>query len=232
MGAAIKTRPDDGKGFSRIPDKEKDMLAVSVAFGWSNSKVFGMFHPEFIGRNGKLSPTGKKQCDQFFGLEINKTYMEAYRKTLGAPAETAGIGEALEIDDSRKDKALKSLFHQAISLVEGKDTLDADTLKIATEIFKKIGLLKDDVEENIKPIRFLPTLCKKACRYRLFCESAISEGAMFDECQYCKARKMAEQNGFKYDPTKLLDIPDEVIEEIDSKNNVRLLDILDGKIEN
>ncbi len=55
---------------------------------------------------------------------------------------------------------------------------------------------------------------------------------MFDECQYCKARKMAEQNGFKYDPTKLLDIPDEVIEEIDSKNNVRLLDILDGKIEN
>lgn len=231
MGAAIKTRPDNSKGFSHIKDKDKDLLAVSVAFGWSNEKVFGMFYPEFREKNGRLNSSGRKQCEQFFALASHRAFMDEYRKTLGAPVETSDIGD-IEIDDSRKDKALKSLFHQAIGLVEGKGALDADTLKIATEIFKKIGLLKDDVEENIKPVRILPTLCKKACRYWLFCESAISEGVVFDECEYCKARKIAEENGFKYDPTKLLEIPDEVIEEIDSKNNVKLLDIIEGKVEN
>lgn len=208
MGAAIKTRPDNNKGFSKISDKEKDCLAVSVAFGWSNSKVFGMFFPEFLGKNGRLNPTGKKQCDQFFGLEINKSYMEAYRKTLGAPAETTDIGAALEIDDSRKDKALKSLFHQAISLVEGKDTLDADTLKIATEIFRKIGLLKDDETVAEAPRRYLPTLCRE-CLYKSFVESHVESGEIENECLRCKALKVAKDNGFIYDPTRLLESNDE-----------------------
>lgn len=231
MGAAVKLRPVNNREFSDIDDKSKDCLCLSVAFGWGNEKVFGMFNPQYLGKNGRLNATGKKLCSQFFAYARHREFMDAYRASLGAPAEPSGV-DGVEIDDSRKDKALKSLFHQAISLVEGKDALDADTLKVATEIFKKIGLLKDDVEENIKPIRVLPTLCKKACRYRLFCESAISDGTVFDECQYCKARRVAEENGFKYDPTKLLDIPDEVIKEIDDKNNVKLLDILDGKVEN
>ena len=32
-----------------------------------------------------------------------------------------------------------------MSMVESGDTLDPDTLKVLTEIFKKLGILKDEV---------------------------------------------------------------------------------------
>ena len=54
---------------------------------------------------------------------------------------------------------------------------------------------------------------------------------MIDECQYCKALVYANENGYKDDATKRLDIPKEVLD-AEAENTVSTLDILNGKIDN
>lgn len=229
----IARRPAKDSQFAGIRAGDKDCLSVSVAFGWPNEKVFAMFHPEFIGENGRLTKTGKTQCAQFFAYAKHREYMDAYRETIAKDSGyNAESGEDLAIDDSRKDKAMKSYFNKVLNLLNKGAELDPDTLKVTTEILKKIGWLKEDGERVVSPVRILPALCKKECRYRKFVETAKMEGDLIDDCDYCKARKFAEEHGFVYDPCTVLDLPEEVIKEIDSRNEIKLLDVLDGKVEN
>lgn len=230
----IARRPAKDSQFAGIRQGDKDCLSVSVAFGWPNEKVYAMFHPEFIGEHGRLTKDGKRQCAQFFAYARHREYMDAYRETLAGSAgrKSKPDGEELVIDDSRKERALKQLLNKAMLLVDGGTELDADTIKVCSDIFTKLGLIKGEEEREIKPVRVLPVLCKSECRYRKFCETAKAEGMVFDDCDYCRARKFAEAHGFAYDPCTVLDLPEDVIAEIDSHNDVRLLDILAGKVEN
>lgn len=225
----IARRPAKDSQFAGIRAGDKDCLSVSVAFGWPNEKVYAMFHPEFVEGGGRLNKEGKRQCAQFFAYAKHREYMDAYRETIASGSVSVGSDD-VAIDDSRKDRALKSLLNQALTLVE-KGDLDADTLKIATEIFRKVGLLRDDDAHEIRPLRFLPERCS-ACRARIFVESAVANGDVLDMCQYCKARQKAEENGYRFESNDLLDIPKEVMDEIASKNNVSVSDIISGKVEN
>ena len=225
--------PDD----SRIPAADKDLIVYSIAFAIPNQKAFALWHPEFLDSSGKLNKTGRAACTQFFNYSKNREYADSYaaylkaflsKKESGVKSETSAI-----IDDARKDNARVALYNKVIRLIEGDDELDPDTLKIAVDMAKKLYIVADDVEEQvIKPIRVLPTKCKAECRYRAFVETQVLEGRIFDDCSYCRARAYAEEHGFKYDPCKLLDAPQDVIDELDSKNDVKLEQILKGEIEN
>lgn len=219
---------------SKLTVLEKNCIEYAVAFSAKNEEAFLLFHPEYITSDGKLSNEGKRRCKDFFSYSKNKEYRDAYTAYLKEfLSGDNGKNEVhlIEVDESRKDKALKSLLNQAMSMVESGDTLDPDTLKVLTEIFKKLGILKDEVEEEIKPLRFLPERCFSGCRYRLFVENAVKGGSVIDECQYCKALAYATENGYKDDVTKRLDIPKEVLD-AEPENTVKTLDILSGKIEN
>lgn len=222
---------------SKIPASDKDMLSYAIAFSIPNQKAFALWHPEFLDSSGKLNKTGRAACTQFFNYTKNREYADSYaaylkeflsKKESGTKPETSAI-----IDDARKDNARVALYNKVIRLIEGDDELDPDTLKIAVDMAKKLSIVADDVEEQvIKPIRVLPTKCKAECRYRAFVETQVLDGRVFDDCEYCRARAYAEEHGFKYDPCKLLDVPQDVIDELDSKNNVKMEDILSGRIEN
>lgn len=222
---------------SKIPASDKDMLSYAIAFSIPNQKAFALWHPEFLDSSGKLNKTGRAACTQFFNYSKNREYADSYaaylkaflsKKESGVKSETSAI-----IDDARKDNARVALYNKVIRLIEGDDELDPDTLKIAVDMAKKLSIVADDVEEQvIKPIRVLPTKCKAECRYRAFVETQVLEGRIFDDCSYCRARAYAEEHGFKYDPCKLLDVPQDVIDELDSKNDVKLEQILKGEIEN
>lgn len=219
---------------SKLTVLEKNCIEYAAAFSAKNEEAFLLFHPEYITSDGKLSNEGKRRCKDFFSYSKNKEYRDAYTAYLKEfLSGDKGKNEVhlIEVDESRKDKALKSLLNQAMSMVESGDTLDPDTLKVLTEIFKKLGILKDDVEEEIKPLRFLPERCFSGCRYRLFVENAVKGGSVIDECQYCKALAYATENGYKDDSTKRLDIPKDVLD-AEPENTVKTLDILSGKIEN
>lgn len=206
----IPRRPENDDDF-RLTKSEKDTLLVRFLLGYSNAAAFALFNPHYCDNGGKLNKAGQTACRQFFSHPKNIEWLESYEATL-AKAVSGNKEEVavLDIDDTRKDKALKSLLNQAMSLVESGSDLDADSLKTISEIFKKIGLLKDEVEQVESPRRYIPVKCRAECQYRLFVESHIESGEIANECDYCRTRKFAEENGWHYDPTKNLDLPEEL----------------------
>lgn len=223
-------RPPNNDEFKQSK-KEKDMMAYTVLFQCPNSTAYALFNPEVCDKNGKLNKAGQSLCRQFFSHPNNIAYMDALKAHLSAVTKGGKVVKNDNIDDTRKDNALKSLLNQAMSLVEKGEDLDAESLKIVTEIFRKLNLIGEDVETEIRPLRFLPERCFSSCRYRLFVENAVKGGSVIDECQYCKALAFANENGYKDDSTKRLDIPKEILD-AEPENTVKTVDILSGKVEN
>lgn len=223
-------RPPNNDEFKQSK-KEKDMMAYTVLFQCPNSTAYALFNPEVCDKNGKLNKAGQSLCRQFFSHPNNIAYMDALKAHLSAVTKGGKVVKNDNIDDTRKDNALKSLLNQAMSLVEKGEDLDAESLKIVAEIFRKLNLIGEDVETEIRPLRFLPERCFSSCRYRLFVENAVKGGSVIDECQYCKALAFANENGYKDDSTKRLDIPKEILD-AEPENTVKTVDILSGKVEN
>ena len=206
--------PDD----SKISAADKDLIVYSIAFSIPNQKAFALWHPEFLDSSGKLNKTGRAACTQFFNYSKNREYADSYaaylkeflsKKESGVKPETSAI-----IDDARKDNARVALYNKVIRLIEGDDELDPDTLKIAVDMAKKLSIVADDVVEQEAPRRYLPERCS-ACSYRSFVESNVEGGKIINECDFCRTRRFAEENGWHYDPTKNLDLP----EELNNQNN-------------
>lgn len=197
-------RPPNNDEFKQSK-KEKDMMAYTVLFQCPNSTAYALFNPEVCDKNGKLNKAGQSLCRQFFSHPNNIAYMDALKAHLSAVTKGGKVVKNDNIDDTRKDNALKSLLNQAMSLVEKGEDLDAESLKTISEIFKKVGLLKDDVEVQEAPRRYLPERCS-ACLYRSFVESHVESGEIINDCDFCRTRKFAEENGWQFDPTKNLDL--------------------------
>lgn len=233
MAAIVPIRPKY-KRYS-LSKEQQDCLTYYVLMGCTKQEAFLLFFPEFLkyddsGRvlKGKLTKAGEQYCKQFFATAEVNDYIRDYKKTLLEKDEESEN----DIDDNRKDRALKSLLNQAISLVESGTDLDADTVRTIADVFKRLGVLKDEVEQEIRPVRVLPSRCGE-CRYRIGVESMVLNGEMLDMCKFCKCRKTAEEHGYRFNDGKdLLEIPKEVIEDLESKNNVRMEDILSGKVDN
>lgn len=201
-------RPANNDDFKQTK-AEKDMMSYAVLYGCSNSAAYALFNRHLLDKNGKLNKAGQSECRMFFSHPNNIAYMDAMRAHLEALTKgTVKTLSADTINDSRKDNALKSLLNQAMSLVEKGEDLDAESLKTISEIFKKVGLLKDEVEVQESPRRYLPERCS-ACSYRSFVDSNVEGGKIINECDFCRTRRFAEENGWRFDPTKNLDLPKE-----------------------
>lgn len=222
-------RPPNNEEFKQSK-AEKDILSYTVLFQCSNAVAYAIFNPHLTDSNGKLNKAGQKECRQFFTHPNNIAYMEALKAHLTALTKGEKIEVKKEpIDDKRKDNAIKILLNRAMSLVESGEDIDAETLKIISDIFKKVGLLKDEVEFIMPPLRFLPARCSE-CRMKIAVESMVLSGQMLDMCAYCKARQKAEESGFRFNEGKnLLDIPKDVLDALERKNNVKIEDILKAK---
>ncbi len=235
MAINIPLRAKSEADFPTLKAVDKKIIAAAVLLRLDNQSAFALYHPEYIDGTGRLNAAGKQDAKFFWNYGKNKEYRQSYEQTVQEflnGRKSAAKSDAVSIDDSRKDRALKSLLNQAMSMVEGGADLDADTLKTITEIFKKLNILKDEVEQQIRPIRVLPSLCRE-CRYKAFVESSVLNNEAIDCCAWCKARKIAEENGYRFNDGKdLLEIPQEIIDELESKNNVKLTDILNGSVEN
>lgn len=213
MDFNIPTEVKDKGAFQQLKKIDRQIIAYAVLFGVGNQEAFMRFHPEYLDASGKaMNAAGKQASTMFWNYGKVKDYREQYEKEL---AEFLGRKQANGVEDmtdgsdlseARKDKALKSLLHQAMGLVEGRGELDAETLKIAAEIFKKVGLLKDEVEQQEAPRRYLPCKCNE-CIYKSFVESHVESGEIENACLRCKALSYAKNNGFRYDPTNLLESP-------------------------
>ena len=220
---------------SKIPAADKDLISYVVAMGVPNRVAYARFHPEFLDASGKLNKTGRGACTQFFTYAKNKEYADAYRRTLTeflGRKDAEIVDELEELTEERKEKASKLLMLEVIKMIEAGKISDPEFAKLVTDLAIKMKITKEDVERIIAPIRVLMTRCSE-CRYRIGVESMVLNGQMLDMCAYCKCRKIAEEHGYRFNDGKdLLEIPKEIIDELESKNNIRLEDILSGKIDN
>lgn len=220
---------------SKIPAADKDLISYVVAMGVPNQVAYARFHPEFLDASGKLNKTGRGACTQFFTYAKNKEYADAYRRTLTeflGRKDAEIVDELEELTEERKEKASKLLMLEVIKMIEAGKISDPEFAKLVTDLAIKMKITKEDVERIIAPIRVLMTRCSE-CRYRIGVESMVLNGQMLDMCAYCKCRKIAEEHGYRFNDGKdLLEIPKEFIDELESKNNVKLEDVLSGKIEN
>ncbi len=231
----IPKRPLNDGDFTAIKANDRDCLSYAVAFSVPNERAFALFHPEFLDEQGKLTKVGKSQSKQFFSYAKNKEYADAYRRTLTeflGRKDAEIVDELEELTEERKEKASKLLMLEVIKMIEAGKISDPEFAKLVTDLAIKMKITKEDVERIIAPIRVLMTRCSE-CRYRIGVESMVLNGQMLDMCAYCKCRKIAEEHGYRFNDGKdLLEIPKEVIAELESKNDVKLLDIINGKIDN
>lgn len=229
----IPKRPLNDGDFTAIKANDRDCLSYAVAFNVPNERAFALFHPEFLDEQGKLTKVGKSQSKQFFSYAKNRSYMDDYRSTLAEFLNRGvGVNSDMESEEIDGDALARKILSDLAAMVKNGRIQDFEILKIATDILNKYGVLKGSEERVIPPIRVLPERCS-TCRYRIGVESAASDGSILDMCAYCKARKCAEEHGYRFNDGKdLLETPKEIIDELESKNNVRLEDILSGKIDN
>lgn len=206
----IPLRPEKDASVG-LTKTDKDTLVAYYLLRLPKATIFAMFHAEYTDQSGKLSKIGVELCRQFFSHPKNVEWLESYKQTLNqfigggakGAAEEEGKPQEEEMTDDRKDNALRSLLSQAMALVENEERLDADTLKVVTEIFRKLNLISDDVEEQEVPRRYIPAQCS-LCTYKAFVDAHYKAGDIENQCERCKALACAEEHGFKYDPTKLL----------------------------
>lgn len=199
-------RPPNNDEFKQSK-KEKDMMAYTVLFQCPNSTAYAFFNPEVCDKNGKLNKAGQSLCRQFFSHPNNIAYMDALKAHLSAVTKGGKVVKVTDDSDSRKDNALKVLVNRALSLMEHGEDLDPETIKLIADIAVKLKLVKEEQEEQERPRRYIPVRCRQECAYRLFVESHIEGGDIISECDYCRTRKFAEDNGWHFDPTKNLDLP-------------------------
>ncbi len=178
----IPQRAKNEKEFPQLKKLDKQIIAYKVLMGVSNQDAFRLFHPEYLDGNGRLNAAGVQDCKFFFNYGKNREYIEAYTATVEdfLKGNKRNSTAEIAIDEGRKDKALKALLNRAMSLVEDNDALDPDTLKTLTEIFKKTGILKEEVEVQEKPRRYLPSTCAD-CRYKQFIDEQVRLGNIVEE---------------------------------------------------
>ncbi len=195
---------------SKIPASDKDLLSYAIAFAIPNQKAFALWHPEFLDSSGKLNKTGRAACTQFFNYSKNREYADAYKRTLAEFLERKDNGtldDEIEINESTKKARVQDMLGRLIKMAKANPD-DPDLVKLEGEIYKKIGWFDESTEAQEAPRRYLPERCS-ACAYRSFVESHMEGGEIVNECDFCRTRRFAEENGWHFDATKNLDLPTE-----------------------
>lgn len=219
--------------YPQVKALDRKIIAAAVLLRLPNQDAFKLYHPEYLDNTGKLNNAGKSASSMFWAYGKVKDYREEYEKIVEAHINGKNTTSTFEeTEDIDGDALARKILSDLAAMIKNGRIQDYEVLKIATDILNKYGVLKGSEEKQIPPIRVLPSRCSE-CRMRIAVESMVLNGEMLDMCQFCKCRRIAEDNGYRFNEGKdLLEIPKEVIAELESKNNVKLTDILDGKIEN
>lgn len=226
---------DEGK-YPQVKKLDRQVIVAATLLGLSNQDAFLLYHPEFRDGNGRINKAGATEAKHFWSYGKVKEYRDEYEREiaefLGRGQTSQKAGDTVEeLSETEKDESVRIFQGKVYRAMRNVDESDIEALTDIGGLAQKTKVLKDDEEQQIRPLRFLPERCS-ACRARLFCESMVLNGEALDLCQYCECRRIAEENGHKFDPKKDFIVPKEILEGLAAKNNVTVADILAGKVEN
>lgn len=209
MKLNIPTTIADKAAFPQVKALDRKIIAAAVLLGLPNQDAFKLYHPEFVDSSGKLNKSGQNQSSMFWAYGKNREYREQYEKELAeflGRSQTNSSGSlGADISEADITKALRAMLRYVVENAVDMDNLEdpATFLKIAD----KTGLFDRIEQKEELPRRYLPVRCRQECQYRVFCEQAMENGEIENECTYCKALAYAIERGYRYDPTTNLSIP-------------------------
>jgi hypothetical protein len=211
----IPLRP---KGKFKLSKEECDCLSWYVISGCKQADAYATFVRPDLALSKSLLMAASKQ---FFASVDASSYVKAYRKVLDNNTSEADTPFEQPSDDDiegKKIEAIKSLINWATEQSINISDLNEDTATLVLKVADKVGLFEDMTKAEEAPRRYLPCRCQTECQYRLFVEQAQQDGQLLCDCDYCKAKAFAIENGFHFDATKLLDIPQDVLQRYDLEN--------------
>lgn len=200
----IPTEVKDKSAFPQVDKTARQIIAYAVLMGADNQVAFMRFHPEFIDASGKaMNSAGKQASRQFWSWGKVKDYRLQYETELAQflGRKQTNRSENNEPTDKRRDKALDKLVSDCLDAIDSNSSLDPEILKDFVAMAKALGVLKEETERIEPARRYLPERCS-SCRMKEFVETAVKNGDVEDLCQRCRALKIAEEHGFRFNDGK------------------------------
>lgn len=192
-----------GKYYKNLTKEEQDCLVWYVLSGCKIDDAFVIFvRPDLAVSKQNLRLASK----QFISSLEARTFVDDYKETLKHALQGNNKPEQNTITDEKLDSAvknsLKKITSQLCSLAESGG-LSLDESQTIIDILKKLHWLDDKEDIEDKPRRYLPETCSR-CQYKSFVERNVEQGNIEDECAHCEARKIAEEHGYHFDKTNIL----------------------------
>lgn len=184
-------------GTYKLSVAEQNCLSWYVLSNCKKDEAFGAFvRPDLIGNPTLLS----QYCAQFFASQPALSYISAYEDTIYKmlhPERKKVEVLTKEEQDQRNAEAVKKIKDWVVSNADMIDTMEEPEELI--KIMQRLGMFEDDTVVEESPRRYLPEMCSQ-CRYKSFVEEECE-----DDCQFCKYKKYANENGVEYKPERQLD---------------------------
>ena len=211
----IPLKAKNDEEFTTLKKGEKEIIVYAVLCNVDNQTAFLRYNPHYAVSVGKTSPKyalsdlGKREFKNFWSYPKVRAYRESYENTLaeflGKKPKNTSVDLGEDVSDADKAKALRAMYRYVIDNSIKIDDLEDPTILL--KIADKMRFFDQLEDKQESPRRYLPVKCRLECQYRLFCEKAIENGEIENECLYCKALAIAQEHGYKYDPTTNLSIP-------------------------
>lgn len=197
---ARKVLPIRPKTASTLTQEEQSALTWYVISGCTKTDAYKIFvRPDLVASKTALD----KYANMFFSDKRVKTYLKDYEETLNSFLDTkkqVATEETVEVSQQRQEKATANIANYVADMTDKIN--EVKDPEMILKMADRLGWVKNKEESQVKPAqRFLPVTCNM-CQYRI----AIEQDAI-DECQYCKHRKFALENGDKdYSPQERLEL--------------------------
>lgn len=208
----IPLKAKNDEEFTTLKKGEKEIIVYAVLCNVDNQTAFLRYNPHYAISVGKTSPKyalsdlGKRECKNFWSYPKVRAYRESYENTLaeflGRKQKTSSVDLGEDVSDADKAKALRAMYRYVIDNSIKIDDLDDPTILL--KIADKMRFFDQLEDKQESPRRYLPERCS-SCLYRSFVESHVESGEIENACLRCKALFYAKNNGFRYDPTNLLE---------------------------
>lgn len=169
----IPLRPDTKDKFN-LSEDEKDCLTWLVLSGRPKIECF----TTFVRPDLKNTKAATQWGEQFFAVADVRNYIKLYEQTL---KEFFTPKKRIRDRDAETEEALNTFRDNVIATVNQPDITDVGTLSDQAQLLNRIGALKEEEQQVIAPIRYLPERCNNGCRYKAFIDEQIKLGNIIDE---------------------------------------------------
>lgn len=175
MAKKIPLRPDTRTNYN-LTDNEKDCIVWHII---TNRPPIDCWMA-FVCPDARKQKDAKSVCDEWWSQPKVKQFIKDYKFVLSESLNTKKKVSAIRDREKEADEALNTFKDNVISAVNQEGITDVDSLSSQAQLLNRIGMLKEEEEVQVAPVRYLPASCS-TCRYKQFIDEQVALGNIVDE---------------------------------------------------